>query len=391
MNEKILSELLTKMIGSGYNENNEIEFVKTNTQLIETTLINLYENITKKTLSRADPVRLFLLSICYIINMLLNLINYTGKQNLLRYTSGAYLDELGYLMDTERLKATPAKTTLKITLSEILQKDIIISKGVRVTPDSNIFFTIDNDTIIKAGTLEIETSATCTEVGVIGNNFLPGQIKMIVDVQPYVKSMVNITTSEGGSEIEDDASYRKRIHEAPESFSVAGSTGAYEYWAKTASSLIADVKVVSPAPGKVNIYAVLENGKIPQEELLNKILEICSDKKIRPLTDKVSAKAPSVINFDVDITYFIENTNIYNINQIKENVEKAINEWIIWTKSKIGRDINPSELIRKITIAGAKRVEITAPAFTKINSDKDNIQIAIANSPKITFGGYEDE
>ena len=391
MNEKITNELLTKLLGNGYNKNNEIEFVKTDTELIKTTIINLYEKITQKTLSRADPVRLFLLSICYIISMLLNIINYTGKQNLLRYANKSYLDELGYLMDTERLQATSAKTTLKITLSEMLQKDIIIPKGVRVTPNSNIFFALDNDVIIKANTLEIETSATCTQTGIIGNNFLPGQIKLIVDVQPYVKSIINTTTSEGGSDVEDDSSYRKRIHEAPESFSVAGSTGAYEYWAKTASSLIADVKVVSPTPGEVNIYAILENGQIPQEELLNKILDVCNDKKVRPLTDKVSVKAPSIINFDVDITYFIENANTYNINQTKENIEKAVNEWIIWTKSKIGRDINPSELTRKIIIAGAKRVEITAPVFTKINSDKDNIQIAIANSLNITFGGYEDE
>ena len=98
IDSELIKTLMTNILGAGYNsETGEIEFVKIDTDTIETSIIGLYETITQRTLGRADPVRLFLLAVCYIIIILLNCINYTGKQNLLKYAVGDYLDEIGYL------------------------------------------------------------------------------------------------------------------------------------------------------------------------------------------------------------------------------------------------------------------------------------------------------
>ena len=51
---------------------------------------------------------------------------------------------------------------------------------------------------------------------------------------------------------------------------------------------------------------------------------------------------------------------------IQSAVNKAVENYVLWQKEKPGRDINPSELTRLIMQAGAKRVEITSPAFEKI-------------------------
>ena len=59
----------------------------------------------------------------------------------------------------------------------------------------------------------------------------------------------------------------------------------------------------------------------------------------------------------------------------------------MWQKTKLGRDINPSELISRIIIAGAKRVEVTYPIYTKIEST----QIAIVENNNSSLGGIEDE
>lgn len=56
-------------------------------------------------------------------------------------------------------------------------------------------------------------------------------------------------------------------------------------------------------------------------------------------------------------------------------------------KSKLGRDINPSELISRIIMAGAKRVEITSPVYTKI----EPTQVAILESNNSSLGEIEDE
>lgn len=50
--------------------------------------MDVYTAVTGRTLAKADPVRLFILVIASVVIMLLNKINYTGKQNLLKYAKG---------------------------------------------------------------------------------------------------------------------------------------------------------------------------------------------------------------------------------------------------------------------------------------------------------------
>ena len=81
---------------------------------------------------------------------------------------------------------------------------------------------------------------------------------------------------------------------APESFSVAGPRGAYEYYARSAHQDIIDVAVVGPpelAPGYVKIYPLMKGGELPSSEVLASVLEICNADDVRPLTDCVSAHA----------------------------------------------------------------------------------------------------
>lgn len=395
MNTERIKELIETIFSYSKDENNNINFVNTDTEKVKELIINLYSEITGRILSDADPVKLFLLTITYIEVLLLNVINYTGKQNLLKYATGNFLDELGYLIDTERLTATSAKTTIKITLSSIFTKDTVIPAGIRVSPDGEIYFATDSVLIIGAGKKEGTISATCTQLGTIGNGFLPGQIKIIIDPNPYVQSMENTTTSEGGSEIENDDVYRERIHNSPEKFSVAGPDGAYEFWARSASALIEDVRVVSPVPGNVDIYTILKGGELPQQEILDKIYNICSDKKIRPLTDHVFVKTPEVIQYDINVTYYVHINNQYKLTEISTAVENAVNNFVLWTKSKIGRDINITELHSRILAAGVKRVDIKIPQYTQIlegdNTKKvvDPVQLAVAENITITYGGIE--
>lgn len=395
MNTERIKELIETIFSYSKDENNNINFVNTDTEKVKELIINLYSEITGRILSDADPVKLFLLTITYIEVLLLNVINYTGKQNLLKYATGNFLDELGYLIDTERLTATSAKTTIKITLSSIFTKDTVIPAGIRVSPDGEIYFATDSVLIIGAGKKEGTISATCTQLGTIGNGFLPGQIKIIIDPNPYVQSMENTTTSEGGSEIESDDVYRERIHNSPEKFSVAGPDGAYEFWARSASALIEDVRVVSPVPGNVDIYTILKGGELPQQEILDKIYNICNDKKIRPLTDHVFVKTPEVIQYDINVTYYVHINNQYKLTEISTAVENAVNNFVLWTKSKIGRDINITELHSRILAAGVKRVDIKIPQYTQIlegdNTKKivDPVQLAVAENITITYGGIE--
>ena len=362
-----------------------IDFASKSTADIKAAVITSYESISGRTLAPGDPVRLFLETIAALIVQQRALIDFTGKMNLLAYATGDYLEHIGVLVGTTRIAATAATTTLRWTLSAEQQQAVVIPAGTRATPGSNVIFATTKDITILAGSLIGDVEATCSETGTVGNGYTAGQINKIVDPIQWVASVTNTTASEGGAEIEADDAFRARIHQAPESFSVAGPQGAYEYWAKSASSLIVDVAVTSPSAGKVNIYPLLAGGTLPGTEILEAVDAVVNDTSIRPLTDEVTVLAPTTVAFDIALTYYIASSNATLETSIQTAVTAAIAECVLWQKSALGRDVNPSELISRIMAAGAKRVEVTTPVYVAVDASK----VAIAGTVTATYGGLE--
>lgn len=365
----------------------ELKFVDANPEEMEIHILETAERLLKRKLARADPLRLFLLAIEALQIQQSILFDKMAKMNVLAYAKGGYLDHIGALVGTERISARPATATMKLTLSAVREQAVIIPKGVRITAGDNIYFAINENTIIPAGELFVTASATCTESGQWGNGYLPGEINRIVDPVPFWAAASNTTKTEGGADVEDDEAYRERIHESPEKFSTAGPTLAYEYHAKSASALISDVSVESPAPGEVDVYPLMRGGVIPGSEILALVTEKVNDKRIRPLTDKVSVKAPERVTYDVDAVYYIDRRGATEAAAIQSRAEKAVQEFIIWQKERLGRDINPTELYYRLREAGVKRAEIKLPVFTATNRK----QVAVADHVNVRFGGVEDE
>ena len=367
----------------------DIVFADKAAEGIEADIFKIYEQITGRTLAKGDPVRLFIETIALVIIQQRNLIDHAAKMNLLAYASGSYLDHLGALLGVTRLEASHAYTTLQFTLSEAQDTTILIPAGTRATPDGKILFSTLEAAEIEAGETSINITAECTTSGEIGNGFISGQIKRLVDPFPYEMAVKNITESYGGSDIENDENFRERIEISPESFSVAGSRGAYEYFARSAHQDIIDVAVIGPPelePGYVEIYPLMKDGELPTDEILEIVLEKCNADDVRPLTDCVSAHAPKAVNFDLSVKYFIDRSRATQSAELQTAVNKAVNDWIIWQRSKLGRDINPSELNHRMIAAGAKRTEIFSPVFKTLAAS----ELAIVNSVNITFGGLED-
>lgn len=363
----------------------DLKIVETDPTIIQTSVIEGYESLTGRKLAAADPVRLFLLSLANVIIQQRHLIDYSAKQTLLYYSEKDVLDHKGHAWRTPRLEAKKAKTTVRFNLSASPPVPVIIRKGIRVTtPEAKVFFQTLEEAVITEGYGDIPVE--CITEGSIGNGYLPGMISVLVDPVAYVQSIENITTSEGGSDREEDDAYRGRIQQAPERLSVAGPTGAYEYWAKSASPLIEDVRVDSTKPGEVDIRILLKDGGIPQEELINTVLKVVNDKSIRPLTDQVKVAAPEIVPYELAVNYYIP-ADVVNLSLTVSNIEKAIGDFVTWQKARIGRDINPSKLVADCIKAGAKRVEVTSPSFRELSET----QVAIPSSTTITFGGVEND
>lgn len=90
--------------------------------------------------------------------------------------------------------------------------------------------------------------------------------------------------------------------------------------------------------GEVNIIPLLVNGEIPQQEMLTLIDETVNNKKVRPLTDKVLIKKTTIVNYDIELKYYISRENESMATSIQEKIEKAIDSFVLWQKSKLGRD-----------------------------------------------------
>lgn len=105
------------------------------------------------------------------------------------------------------------------------------------------------------------------------------------------------------------------------------------------------------------------------------------------MTDLVTVSAPGVRTYDLELTYYIGRSNKAQATAIQSRVTEAIAAYNRWQTTEIGRDINPSELIRRIREAGAKRPIMVSPEYTPIG----DTEVAQLGTVKVSYGGLEDD
>lgn len=364
-----------------------VEFIKTDPETIKTEIITGYESASGRSLAAGDPVRIFLLSIADRFIQLRTAFNTGAQQNLLSYATGDKLDAQGRNSNVERLPASNAVTTLKFTLSQALGEAYIIPAGFEVT-NGTVTFATKEQLVIPAGELTGETLAQCTTAGVVGNGLFAGQINTIVTPMTFLATAQNITETTGGADVESDADYADRIKLAPNRYSVAGPTKAYEYHTYSVSSSIIDVSVVSPNPGEIKIYPLLENGELPSDDMRELIQTHISGDDIRPLTDYVEVLAPTAKEYKINVDFWISKDDTSKAVAITTAVDAAVEEYRLWQQTKIGRDITPDELIARVINAGASRVDLQTlqPTWTELTAS----QVAQCTEITVNFKGYKD-
>src|SRR5262245_53760248 len=336
----------------------DIDFAEKDATIIQAEVLADYEAAFKtltniaKTLAPGDPVRLHVEVVCHWLSHQRTLIDFTGKQNLLKYAHDDYLDNLAALHGDRalRLQAQPALTTLRFTLTAPLVSDVTIFAGTQCqAPNGIIFETLANGSI-GGGTLTVDVPARAIIEGVIGNGFAPGQINSVINWnQPFALQVTNTTETAGGSDEEQDEQYRYRIWLAIESYSTCGPRDAYEFWALSAHPDIIQC-VVHSAPeiaGEVWLYPLCKGGTLPSQEIKDLVLAKCSADTKRPVTDYVTVKDATTKTYSLNMDYYVLNSNAVLLSSIQAAVTQAANDWIAWQRSYISRDIVGSELIKR--------------------------------------------
>lgn len=380
-----------------------INFVNINAETVYEEIVRNIESDLGEKLHEGDEKKLFIKSLMPIIMALKNDINDTANQNFLENSRKEKTDAIANsYFDTKRLKPTKASCSGKAVLSEVQKKDILIPSGTKITSDGIRIFEIKENYIVKAGQKEVDVKLVSTSTGEKYNGILAGKINHIIDPIAYVSEIYNTEISKEGSDIEDDKSYRERARLEMESKSCAGPEGAYEYYAYSADNSISAVKVVSPSPGTVRILVVVDNGESPSDEILKKVYDECSPRDRRPLTDKVETGTPEIVEYDIELTYYLDkNFPIYEGKWRKaiegENFDYeggAIRTFINWQQEDIGRSINVEELKFQIlnsatyeadnrTLSGVRKLIINTPGYDNI----EEIQLAKVRNINVTYGG----
>lgn len=339
-------------------------------------------------LKDGEPISLMLYACAVQFMQMYENLDKAGKMNFLKYTYGDFLDNMAAIKGVERQEASKAHCTVRFTLSAVRASVISIPQGTRVTSQgSDVYFETDEYAEIPIGSYSVDVLCSCQTEGTSGNGIPAGDINVLVDLIPYVATVSNLGETTGGTDREDDESLKDRVYLVPANYSVAGPEAAYEYWTKTAYSDIGDVRVTSPTACEVDIRVIGKNGTLLSPETCQMIEDYIKNANVIPLTDLVSVASPGTVNYNVDIRYYINRSDVNAATAIQGAVNAAVDEYITWQSERIGRDIEPGKLVELCMAAGAKRVVVNAPAYTVVGS----VNIPVLGTKTVTYGGLEDD
>lgn len=357
-------------------------------QQLKDEYLRIYQELTGREgeLADADAKTLLIKAFSLIEYQTMQYIDAKGKSELLKSSTGNSLDALAALFGIIRQDSYRATATERFTLSAARSEVVAIPAGTRVKTQSGLYFNTLDYAEIPIGDTYIDIIVQAEEAGSASSGILAGVIDTLVDPIPYIASVTNTDTSTGGLDTEDDDNLTERVYLAPSKFSCAGPKDAYEYYVREWRSDVGDVKIVSPSPCVIALYVVLDNGSLLNPTEKASLIAHMSDETIRPLCDTVTCVDPTEVTYNINFTYYIATSDQRSVSTIQAAVQQAVTDFQSWQR-KLGRDINPTELIARIREAGAKRVIMTAPTDLSI-SDTELPRIGTVN---VVYGGLEND
>ena len=369
----------------------EFDFTTTDSAKIYTTVIGALMDYADEALYPGDERRIFGEALVAVLVSVYNEFNDKMKQRTLRYARGNVLDAIGERLGVERLSPASAYATFRFSTSAPIAENIIIPEGTRITTDGSVYFATQEVAVLPAWENYIDVLAVSETGGSQYNGFATGTVSTLVDLIPYISDAANITTTTGGDDgepytTEGDDRLRERIRLAPSQLSTAGPESAYRYHVLSADPDIIDVSFDVPEdePNTINIYPLMTGGALPDEDTLQKVLDVLAD-DVRPMTDLVQVFTPEPVEYSVEIKYYTTKDNEAATIQTIEADGGAIDQYNAWQQAALARDINPDQL-RRFLLAptngvGALRVDVISPTFAEL----DKFQVArLSGTPIVT-------
>lgn len=355
------------------------QFVERDPQKIVEEMIAQYETVTGRTLYPAQVERLIIDLVAYRESMTREAIQDAGKQNLVSFARAPFLDYLGELLGIRRLPGSSARTLLRFTFAAPLATSLVIPAGTRAQDSGGAFtFAVVADSTVPAGAATAEVWAAAVESGTRANGLTSGQVSVLLDALGVSATVVNVSTSYGGSADEDDTRFRDRVRLAAER-PACGTFAAYRYHAMSTHPDIVDVGTTSDRPGEMRVSALTLDGA-PDTSLLDALRAQLNRDDVRPATDQVVVIPAERVAFRIEAQLTLYSGAA--AGDAQRQAEQRLQDWAVQQRRRLGRDLVPSQIIERLqAVQGVYRVELPQPAFRELTEhqwgDCEDIQVVI--------------
>ncbi len=156
---------------------------------------------------------------------------------------------------------------------------------------------------------------------------------------------------------EDDAALSLRALMAWDGLSVAGPTGAYEYFALSADGKVADAKGSSPAPAQalVTILSTEGNGTA-DATLIAKVTAALNGENVRPVADRLTVQSAGIINYTINAQLHIDSQGA-EVDVILQAASDSLAAFIN-PRRRIGVEVPRSAIDAALHVQGVRKVDL---------------------------------
>lgn len=311
-------------------------------------------------------------------------------QNILRLafpqtSYGQYLDFLGEMKSVFRHPATPAAGTVVFTgqPGTVIPAGFVVLTEAAGTFPAIEFKTKERVQIGEDGTVTV--AAECLEPGTLGN-VAAHTITLLSEPISGVTSVDNPEAFSGGTDEEDDDSFRERILVAYDE-PLSGAKKDYERWAKEVPGVGA-VYVIPlwGGPGTVKVLIMDSNGQPANQELIDAVqAHIAPDGNLgggkAPIGADVTVDAPEVFAVDIAFSLFLKGG--YDAEIIVENIKARLRDFMAEFELNTG-DRPPDRIT--VTRVGYEILSVDGVADyanLTLNGNDDYVEIPVTKIPML--------
>ena len=267
----------------------------------------------------------------------------------LRYAVGDYLDVIGEQRDCPRLEAVAAKSTVTIEMKAV-ETAGTLPAGTSMTADGVVFYSTTEDVPKALYAQTVTVGIACDRAGAVGNGLAAGTEMQLAQGDADVGLITVTEAATGGSDEEDDETYRARIREHGLANVTTGPKEQYEARAMEVSSDIVDANAVSETAGYVDVYLIVRDAS-RAASLVEAVGAALSSDDARPLTDHVTVSLASDVPYTLNVRYTQPSGA-----SLAAAVAAAVEEYQAWQDDVIGQAFNPDRLMALLYQAGCTRV-----------------------------------